>query len=92
MKTKKGNLTSPGYFTIPVGSTALAKGERFSVVVRLTTKGYEYPVPVEMPVEDYTKKVKARKGQSFGSENGIEWVDLHEAIKKTNVCLKAFTK
>ncbi len=92
--TKKGKFQSPGYYTIPIGSVPLTKGKKFSVVVELTTKGWNYPIPLEYPISGYTKKVKGKKNQSFVSSDGNSWADIVKdyKIKKTNVCLKAFTK
>jgi C1A family cysteine protease len=89
---KRVNYNSPGYYTVRLKKIPLLQGERFSVVVRLETEGWEYPIPVEAPIEDYTKNVKAGRGQSFVSEDGEMWEDLVDFDKNTNVCLKAFTK
>lgn len=94
-KTKKATLASPGYFTIPLGSLVpLKKGQKFSIVVKLTTKGYNYPIPVEYAVSGYSSQAKASAGQSFISANGTTWVDLttKSGLKSGNVCLRGFTK
>ncbi len=93
-RKKSGRVTSAGYYTIRFNKVNLNQGEKFSVVVKLETPGWEYPVPVEMPIKGYTKKVKAQKGQSFISPDGKNWGDLMSftSFKNTNVCLKAFAK
>jgi hypothetical protein len=42
----------------------------------LTTPGYNYPIPLEMPVEGYSSAANAYAGQSFlfGPDNN--WYDL----------------
>jgi hypothetical protein len=89
---KKVSFKDPGYYTVRFRKVPLNKGERFSAVVMLETEGWEYPIPAEAPVEDYTEGVKAKRGQSFVSEDGELWEDLSKEEKDTNVCLKAFTK
>ena len=66
-------------------------GKRFALY---TTKGWQYPIPIEKPVKGYTKNLKGKKGESFISKDGEGWADLTKikGYKKTNVCLKAFTK
>ena len=93
-RKKSGRVTSPGYYTIRFNKVPLKQDERFSIVVRLETSGWEYPIPIEKPVNGYTKNLKAKKGQSFVSPDGENWDDLptFKAYKKTNVCLKAFAK
>jgi hypothetical protein len=93
-RKKSGKLKSMGYYTIRFKTVPLKQDERFSVVVELETKGWAYPIPIEKPVKGYTKKVKAKKGESFVSDDGEIWFDLLkiDGFKKTNVCLKAFAK
>jgi len=83
---------SPGYYTVRFKQIPIKQYEKFSVVVRLNTGGWEYPIPTEMPIEDYTENVKAGRGQSFISYDGKHWSDIVKHFKNTNVCLKAFTK
>lgn len=93
-RKKSGRLTSPGYYTIRFNNVPLNQDEIFSVVVKLETPGWQYPISIEKPLFGYTKNLKAKKGQSFVSPDGKEWTDLPKitSYKKTNVCLKAFTK
>lgn len=89
---KKVTYKAPGYYTVRFKKIPVQRGERFSAVVMLETEGWEYPIPAEGPIEDYTEGVKARRGQSFVSEDGELWEDLSKEEKNTNVCLKVFTK
>jgi len=93
LAVRKGvKFNSPGYYTVRMKKIPLLQAERFSVVVKIETEGWEYPIPVEMPIEDYTQNVKAGRGQSFISEDGEIWEDVVDFDKNTNVCLKAFTR
>lgn len=88
---KEGVLPAAGYHTVKMPAAVLQEGSRFSIVLRLTTPGYKYPVPVEMPVEGYSEKAKAGSGQSFVSTDGTTWSDITGPLPETNVCIKAFT-
>ena len=92
---KSGRLDSPGYFTIPLDNAiAIMPQQRFSVVVKMTTPGYNYPIPVEKPISGYSSQARSSAGESFVSSDGISWADLHTSwsgsYANTSVCLKAF--
>jgi len=90
--SQSGTIGVPGYHTIPLSSPVLLqKGERFSVVVKLTTPGYKYPVAVEYPLSGFSSGARATNGQSYVSSSGTTWTDLNSVYPNTNVCLKAFT-
>jgi hypothetical protein len=90
--SKTGTIASMGYHTIVLDSPiTITSGQKFSVVVKLTTPGYNYPIPVEYPYPDYASGATASVGQSYVSSNGTSWSDLTTIYSNTNVCLKAFT-
>jgi hypothetical protein len=94
--TKTGTIAFPGYHTISLDSRIpLTAGQKFSVVVRLTTPGYIYPIPAEQPWADYSSKATANPGESFISNSGSSgsWQDLtsYSWCQECNVCVKAFT-
>ena len=86
-------LVSPGYHTVVLPYTVpITNGQLFSVVVKLTTPGYDYPIPVEYALAGYSEKATANAGESFISSLGVTWSDITTAWNATaNVCLKAFT-
>ena len=87
-----GTLAETGYHTVPFTTVApVAAGEKFSVVVKLTTPGYSYPVPLEMPLTGYSDQATANAGESFYGLNGASWTDATLLFANANVCLKAFT-
>lgn len=101
VKTKSGTLAKAGYRTIrtfisPDEPPAVVPGSRFSVVVKLTTPGYYFPIPVEKDISGYSSAANAYSGQSYVSEDGRNWDDLTSLtvgtsqFKRANVCLKAF--
>jgi hypothetical protein len=92
--TKKGQINSAGYHTIDLNAMVpLQVNQRFSVVLKLDTVHYDYPIPVETPIRYYSSGARAHAGESFVSSNGKAWSDLHTSWKgqwqNTNVCLKA---
>jgi len=92
---KSGKLANPGYYTIKLKKkVGVTKGQRFSVVVKLTATGTDFPVPCEVRTPGFTKPKfsKGGKNQSFLSSNGTNWTDLNDLMKNANICLKAFAK
>ncbi len=90
--TKSGVIAVPGYHTISLNNEVpLHTGERFSVVVMITTPGYNYPVAIESPQPGFSSASTALPGESYVSSDGLEWEDLTDSYPDTNVCLKAFT-
>ena len=90
--TTQSGTVGFGYFTIPLGSpVALTSGQRFSVVVKLTTPGYRYPIPAEYPVPNYSSAAVAASGEGYVSADGGMWEDVTDYFINTSVCLKAFT-
>lgn len=95
MNYQTGKLL-PGYHTIIFNNPfSISSGQKFSVVIQLTTPGFNYPVPVECALSGYSSKATAGSGQSYMSENGVTWTDTYTDVEfqgyKVNVCLKAFT-
>ena len=89
--TTASTISIPGYHTITLPSpVAITSGQKFSVVVNLTTPGYNYPIPVEYPFTGYSSNATATPGQSYVSSNGTSWADITSFYANTNVCLKAF--
>ena len=90
--SQSGTIGVPGYHTIPLSSAVrLQKGERFSVVVKLTTPAYKFPVAIEYPLNGFSSGARATTGQSYVSSSGTLWTDITSMYPNTNVCLKAFT-
>jgi len=89
--SKSGTISSVGYHTISFDvPISIAFGQKFSVVVKLTTPGYNYPIPLEYPVSGYTSKAAANAGESYKSSDGNTWEDITTSWARTNACLKAF--
>lgn len=90
--TTSGTFTTPGYHTVVLPTpVSLTNAVKFSVVVQLTTPGYNWPIPSELAVSGYSGAATASPGQSYISSNGTSWLDLTSVDATANVCLKAFT-
>jgi len=92
---KKGQINSAGYHTISLeAAVPLEVNQGFSIVTKLKTVNYDYPIPIEEPIYYYSSGARAHAGESFVSSNGSSWNDLHTSwggrFRNTNVCLKAF--
>ncbi|MFA5072902.1 MAG: lectin like domain-containing protein, partial [Nitrospirota bacterium] len=86
-----GTIASAGYHTIQLPNpVALANGQKFSIVVQLTTPGYNFPVPAESQKPGYSSQATANAGQSYISCEGTTWYDMAVEVN-ANVNLKAFT-
>ena len=91
-QTSSGTFAQAGYHTVSLAApVSLTAGQKFSVVVQLTTPGYDYPVPVEYRFVGSTSRVTASPGQSYMSSDGTSWRDTTTIDSATNVCLKAFS-
>jgi C1A family cysteine protease len=86
-----GTQDLAGYHTVKLRAPAyISPDTSFSVVIKLTAPGYDYPVAVETQIKNYSDNAIIEKGVSFVSEDGITWSDASEY--GANVCVKAFTK
>lgn len=89
--TKTGTIANAGYHTYQLSSPVqLTSGQKFSVVVKLTTPGFTYPIPIEQPIANYSSQATANTGESFMSPTSFSWTDVASAYNNTNVCIKAF--
>lgn len=90
-RVASGTAEYAGYITVPITSTRVNSGEYFAPIVKLTTPGYNYPIPIEVPVRGYSSRARANRGQSYISYNGSNWMDMTSQRYNANVCLKAMT-
>lgn len=89
--TTSGVIPMAGYHTLSLAyPVPVAAGEEFSVVVKLTSPGYNWPIAVEIPYSGYSSGATAGPGQSYVSPDGASWSDFAVAEDNGNVCLKAF--
>jgi len=88
----QGTMPLAGYHTVKLASPVpLSAGQSFSVVVKLTTTGYGFPLVHEYSVPGYSSGATASPGQSYSSPDGSTWEDLTIYEPTANLCIKAFT-
>jgi len=86
---QRGTVTA-GYHTVKLTTPAkVTAGKNFSIMLRLKTPGYNYPMAIEAPHSGFSSRAYAIPGQSYVSSDGHKWYDLTKD-EKANVCLKAF--
>ncbi len=86
-----GFLEDSGFYTVDLpDAVPLAAGERFAVVVKITTPGVKLPAAVEMHKDSYSDTVTVEGKEGYLSQDGKEWENTEELFQ-TNVCLKAYT-
>lgn len=87
--TTSGTIAKAGYHTIPLTAPVyLTKDQKFSVIIKVTTPGYNYPIPCEArevcpenSYYNYSSKATSNAGESFFSKDGKTWTDF---ITKSN--------
>jgi C1A family cysteine protease len=94
--TTAGTCVFAGYTTVPLSSPVpVAAGQKFSIVVRFTTPGYNYPVATEIRSAGYSDGAVAHTGESLLSLNGSTWTDFmlnaSYVPRQINFCIKAYT-
>jgi hypothetical protein len=89
--SNSGTRLAPGYCTIDLSApVALTNGQRFSIVLKLTTPGNNYPLPIEYAYAGYSSAASASSGQSFYSSTGSSWTDLTSWNSTANFCIKGY--
>jgi C1A family cysteine protease len=90
--SKTGSMENAGYHTIALDQPVqLTAGQLFSIVFKIATPGYGYPIPIEYPFANYSSGASAGYGQSFYGSSGSSWTDITSTYPNTNVCIKGFT-
>lgn len=88
---RSGSAQRTGYYTEELSEPVrLAAGERFAVIVKMTTPEEKNPVAVEYRANDYTQNVVTEGKEGYISQYGKLWQNTEESFG-TNVCLKAYT-
>ncbi len=88
---KSGTFANAGYYTVKLTTpVTLTPNKYFSVVIKFETPGYNYPVPLESWISDYTSAAHSYYGQSFISCGGTTWYDVYSEGPYHNIAIKAF--
>lgn len=99
----EGSFQNAGYYTVNLSedfseafeesgeAVKLSKGERFAVVVKITTPSTVHPAAIEYDAGDGRTFVDISDGEGYISPDGINWERVEEK-QNCNLCLKAYTK
>ena len=91
-KVASGEVANAGYYTVLLDKTVtLEAGERFAVIVEITTPGAIHPVAIEYSSSDKGLTVDLSDGEGYISYRGSSW-ERGETEQNCNVCLKAYTR
>lgn len=91
-----GTVDYAGFYTIPFTELKLEerrilKGQRFAILVKLTTPESVHPAAIEYDAGDGKTVVDLSDGEGYISPDGIHFTRV-ENEQKCNVCLKAYTR
>lgn len=85
-----GSLEDAGYYTVPFSSSVeVKKGEKFAIILSITTQGSSEPMAIEYKSDDIDGDIDITDGESYISKNGITWESVEKNFK-ANICLKAY--
>lgn len=92
VEVARGTLVDAGYYTIPFDHAySVKEGEKFAIVVVLSTPGMNHPMAIEYAKDALTKHVTISDGEGYISNNGLDWESVEDTAKG-NLCLKAYGK
>lgn len=87
----EGEFENSGYYTVDFDQPLeLKAGERFAVVVKITTPGSVHPIAIEYDAADRKQPVDLSDGEGYVSFRGNSW-ERAEEMQNCNICLKAYT-
>ena len=90
-----GAFENAGYYTVSFDKKTkkelkLKKGERFAVIVKITTPDTVHPAAIEYDAGDGRTFVDLSDGEGYISADGKVWERVEEK-QNCNLCLKAYT-
>lgn len=92
VEVARGTLADAGYYTITFDHAySVKEGEKFAIVVVLSTPGMNHPMAIEYAKDALTKHVTISDGEGYISNNGLDWESVEDTAKG-NLCLKAYGK
>ena len=87
----KGETRYAGYYTVRLNrDISLKAGQRFAIIVDITTPGSERPIAIECDAGERTQNLDLTDGEGYMSLYGEVWHRAED--QEANICLKVFTK
>jgi len=90
LTSQSGTAEEAGYYSIALDSpVSVSAGEKYTIAVKMTTPGYDGPIPIELKVTG-TCEPPIQTGVSYirHSDTGT-WVDAGAPSRRYNACLRA---
>ncbi len=86
-----GKLSNAGYYTIDfTQEISVNAGERYAVVLHITTPGAVHPLAIEYIADEATANVILEDGEGYISVSGSDWENVTN-VESCNICIKAFS-
>jgi len=84
---ESGSLNEAGYYSVPLSSPVnLSYGQQFTIEVKLTTPGYNYPIPGEYVYTGYREPPIQTNVTFIRHNDGDSWRDTSNS--GWNICLR----
>ncbi len=86
-----GKLSNAGYYTVSFDKeVAVEAGEKYAVVLFISTPDAIHPLAIEYAADDATADVILDDGEGYISTNSFEWENVKN-VEDCNICIKAFS-
>lgn len=91
IKVAQGQLSNAGYYTIRFDAPVeVETGERFAVMIYITTPNAVYPMAIEYAADELTEGVDISDGEGYISIRGSQWNRVEDQVQ-SNLCIKAYS-
>ena len=91
IKVAEGQLSNAGYYTIRFNHPVdVEKGERFAIMIYITTPNAVYPMAIEYAADELTADVDISDGEGYISIRGSQWNRVEDQAQ-SNLCIKAYS-
>ncbi len=88
----EGELAYAGYHTVAFDQPVrLEQGNKFAVVVWLSTPNAARPMAIEYAADEMTQEVDLEDGEGYVSADGRSWADAGKE-SQCNLCIKVYTR
>ena len=85
-------LEEAGYYTVPFSEVfPVQEGQRFALIVEISSMDTEEPVAVEGRMSEWTENVDITDGEGYISYDAVIWERV-ETKYDCNLCLKAYSR
>ena len=91
IKVAEGNVPNAGYYTVKFDQDIRVEpGEKYAVILHITTPGSVHPMAIEYVADEMTANVDLKDGEGYVSARGSRWENT-EKNQECNLCLKVYS-